>query len=348
MPPVQTAGVRRLLEHRPIFRSRDAEATRAFLRGIGFRFSVPGKADRRARLDTRLNGVYMPNLLLGYSQYGAAAEIRTTPLRDDYWIQFPVRGRATFTSGQAGVSADARSACVLSPMREHLIVSETNGARLHLALSGPALVRQLASLLGEAPRRPLDLALPLPLDRGFGRRLAGFVALAVREFETTGAVAWSSLVTCQFEQLVMTGLLLSQPHAYSDALRRRSPKLDPRDVKRVVDFIHGNLAMPITAADLVAAAGVAGRTLFQHFRDFKGVSPMRYLRNARFDWVQAALRDAPAHETVTGIAMRCGFGHMGRFSVEYRQRFGESPSATRRRGPDAPPSVPRARGRGQR
>ena len=311
---------------------------------------MPGKSGRRDRLDARLNGVYLPNLLLGYSQYGAAAEIRTTPLRDDYWVQFPVRGRVAFASGGVSLAADARSACVLSPTREHLIVSEANGARLHLALSGPALIRQLASLLGEAPRHPLELALPLPLDHGFGRRLAGFVALAVREFETTGAVAWSPLVSCQFEQLVMTGLLLSQPHAYSDALRRRSPKLDPRDVKRVIDFIHGNLAMPITLIDLVAASGVAGRTLFQHFHDFKGVSPMRYLRNARFDWVRAALRDAPAHETVTGIAMRCGFGHMGRFSVEYRQRFGENPSATRRRGRDAPGprSVPRAGGRRQR
>jgi transcriptional regulator GlxA family with amidase domain len=26
--------------------------------------------------------------------------------------------------------------------------------------------------------------------------------------------------------------------------------------------------------------------------------------------------------------MSCGFGHMGRFSAEYRRRFGESPSET--------------------
>ena len=33
-------------------------------------------------------------------------------------------------------------------------------------------------------------------------------------------------------------------------------------------------------------------------------------------------------ESVTDIALRCGFTHLGRFSVAYRTRFGESPSET--------------------
>lgn len=33
---------------------------------------------------------------------------------------------------------------------------------------------------------------------------------------------------------------------------------------------------------------------------------------------------------MTAIAMGWGFTHMGRFAVEYRKRFGESPSETLR------------------
>jgi hypothetical protein len=36
--------------------------------------------------------------------------------------------------------------------------------------------------------------------------------------------------------------------------------------------------------------------------------------------------------TVTSVAMGLGFNHMGRFSRDYRRRFGESPSRTFRRG----------------
>jgi transcriptional regulator GlxA family with amidase domain len=84
----------------------------------------------------------------------------------------------------------------------------------------------------------------------------------------------------------------------------------------------------VTLADLVQAAGVPGRTLLKHFRDSKGVSPMRYLRNARFRHVRQALMKAQPGESVTALAMGFGFTHMGRFAVEYHQRFGESPSET--------------------
>jgi len=76
---------------------------------------------------------------------------------------------------------------------------------------------------------------------------------------------------------------------------------------------------------------VPGRTLIQHFRDFKGTSPMRYLRTARFEKVREALSRAALGESITEIAARWGFSHMGRFSVEYHRRFGESPSKTLRR-----------------
>ena len=40
---------------------------------------------------------------------------------------------------------------------------------------------------------------------------------------------------------------------------------------------------------------------------------------------------AEPKESVTEIAMTWGFSHMGRFSVEYRRRFGEIPSDSLRR-----------------
>jgi transcriptional regulator GlxA family with amidase domain len=61
------------------------------------------------------------------------------------------------------------------------------------------------------------------------------------------------------------------------------------------------------------------------------MSPMQYLRNSRFGKVRAALLRADPEESVTEIAMNWGFTHMGRFAVEYRQRFGESPSESLRR-----------------
>jgi transcriptional regulator GlxA family with amidase domain len=95
--------------------------------------------------------------------------------------------------------------------------------------------------------------------------------------------------------------------------------------------MHAHLDQPITLADLVSASGVPGRTLLKHFENRWGMSPMRYLRKARLEHAQAALLRAEPGDTVTQIAMSLGFHHLGRFASEYRRRFGESPSETRRR-----------------
>jgi len=119
-------------------------------------------------------------------------------------------------------------------------------------------------------------------------------------------------------------------------LRQLARSVTPRDVKRAIDYIEANLDAAVGLSEIVAASGVPGRTLIQHFRDFKGTTPTRYLRSARYEKVREALRRAEPEESITEIAARWGFSHLGRFSVDYRKRFGEPPSATLRRAPNAP------------
>jgi transcriptional regulator GlxA family with amidase domain len=137
---------------------------------------------------------------------------------------------------------------------------------------------------------------------------------------------WDAATVCLFEQFIMCKLLLSHPSNYSEALHRRQRFLTPRDLRRALEYMHANVAAPITIADIAEASGIAGRTLFQYFRDFRGTSPMRYLRELRFEKVRDALREARGKRTVAEVAREWGFFHLGRFASEYRQRFGESPS----------------------
>jgi transcriptional regulator GlxA family with amidase domain len=101
----------------------------------------------------------------------------------------------------------------------------------------------------------------------------------------------------------------------------------PGDVRWAVDYIHANLAQPITLADLVRESRVANRTFLTHFRAFKGSSPMRYVRDLRLERVREEILSGKTHK-VGVVAFRWGFTHLGRFSAEYHARFGEYPSAT--------------------
>ena len=85
----------------------------------------------------------------------------------------------------------------------------------------------------------------------------------------------------------------------------------------------------IYVADLCQAAGVSERTLRNAFQSIYGVSPIRFLNARRLHQVRRALRREP-NAGVTEVAVRYGVGNVGRFAVEYRQLFGESPSQTRR------------------
>jgi transcriptional regulator GlxA family with amidase domain len=174
----------------------------------------------------------------------------------------------------------------------------------------------------------LDFAPAMDLEVGYGRSLARYLLAAVADLEQPDSALLNPITMSMFQQFIMTGLLLSHPHNYLEALRRRARRIAPRDVKRAVDYMEAHLDSAVTLAAIVEASGVAGRTLLKHFRDTKGVSPMRYLCNARFEKVRESLARAQPGESVTTIAMSWGFSHLGRFSVEYRRRFGESPSET--------------------
>jgi adenylate cyclase len=84
----------------------------------------------------------------------------------------------------------------------------------------------------------------------------------------------------------------------------------------------------VTITDLIRESGVAERTLHKHFRAFVGISPLGYLRRMRLAAVRRELLGRAENASVTEIATRYGFSHLGRFSTQYRRCFGESPSST--------------------
>jgi AraC-like DNA-binding protein len=91
------------------------------------------------------------------------------------------------------------------------------------------------------------------------------------------------------------------------------------------------MAERITLAELTSACGVSERTLLKQFQRFLGLPPLGYLRRLRLNAVRSELTRPGNNEPIADIAARCGFSHLGRFAMEYRRQFNETPSATRQR-----------------
>jgi transcriptional regulator GlxA family with amidase domain len=140
------------------------------------------------------------------------------------------------------------------------------------------------------------------------------------------------LIGQRLQESLVTGLLLATDHQYRIQLdSRRQFTAAPRAVRRAAEAMRAQPGRPFTATDLAEVAGVSRRSLQQGFQRYVGMSPMTYLREVRLGCAHDELRHGdPGDVSVTEVAYRYGFLHLGRFSAMYRHRYGEPPSQTLR------------------
>lgn len=93
------------------------------------------------------------------------------------------------------------------------------------------------------------------------------------------------------------------------------------------EWIDSNISGPITLDALAGQFGVSGRWLQKSFMAYWGLTPMDYVTTRRLMLARSSLMSADG-PSVTSVAVRCGFTHLGRFAGLYREAYGESPSET--------------------
>jgi transcriptional regulator GlxA family with amidase domain len=128
---------------------------------------------------------------------------------------------------------------------------------------------------------------------------------------------------------VITAFLYTVDHPYRERLAEPPRSPCPGSVRRAVDLLEADPALPWTVVELARQIGLSTRALQEGFRRHVGVPPMTYLRQVRLSRAHQDLRTVdPARHTVAEIAGRWGFIHLGRFAVTYRERYGVPPSRT--------------------
>jgi AraC-like DNA-binding protein len=110
-------------------------------------------------------------------------------------------------------------------------------------------------------------------------------------------------------------------------------------IAKLDEILAENQGEPVYLAEICAATGATERTLRACCHEHLGMGVIRYLWLRRMHIAHRALEQAtPTTATVTEIATECGFWELGRFSVEYRALFGETPSQSLRRPPGERPT----------
>lgn len=107
----------------------------------------------------------------------------------------------------------------------------------------------------------------------------------------------------------------------------RTPSLDARRLKRVLDFIETRLADDVSLDDLAAEACLSPFHFLRQFRDATGLSPHRYLTSRRIKAAQAML--ACRHASLVQTALDCGFSSQASFTRVFRKWTGLTPGQYR-------------------
>ncbi|GAA2345911.1 AraC family transcriptional regulator [Streptomyces violaceusniger] len=287
----------------------------------------------------RLAAVHLSYVTIGYVRFGAAASVDPGDLTG-YHINVPLQGRVASRCGTQSTTASPSTAAVFSPHRHtYLPRWEADAAQLCIKFDRLQVEKELASLLGHPVTRPIEFRLAFPLEHDEGKRwlalLSGLLSFLDGHARTPAAVRHIETL----ERSLISGLLLSQTHSYSEALRTEPTQGPfPRALNDVIDIIETSPEREYMLSDLADQADLSVRGLQYAFQKHLGMSPMQYLRGVRLDRAHADLRAGVG--TVSDIAYQWGFTNLGRFARAYRDRFGELPSETL--GPGFTPPARRA------
>ena len=280
-----------------------------------------------------LTVVQLGPLTIGDLAYGVDVSTGLGYL-DAYQLNVPLAGHVQARQHGARTAAGPGWATLFRPygaVDQPLISGGCH--QIATKIDASALEVALAELLGHPVQGPLRIPLGNDFTTGPGRSLVRMLQFVHAELDNPNGLIHQPLVASRLWSCVLTGVLLATDHQYRAELAGSAPPSRPRHVKLAIDYIEADPGRAITVRDLARTAGVSVRSLQEGFQRHTGMSPMTYLRRLRLAKAHEDLRNPDSvGRTVTEVAHRWGFLHVGRFAAAYRAQYGNPPSRTRRTG----------------
>lgn len=281
-----------------------------------------------------MHGVRLRNVSMLYLDLHVAATIDVPVLGQYFAVHMPMNGRACVEHRGRDFEANTLRALVTSPGKGLHIRLDHDSPQLLIRIEQRAMTAHLTRLLGRSLSKPLEFEPEFDLATEAAMRWHAAVQLVHTEVFHPGSLIQRGQGIGAIEELVMSSLLHLQPsNYYAEFLQPTQP--DPRRavVHDAMNYIDDHLAERITMEALAKAVHMSVRSIQQGFREELNMTPMTYVRERRLERVHEELMDAMPSDgvTVTAVADRWGFNHLGSFAVEYRKRWGEAPSETLRR-----------------
>ncbi len=282
-------------------------------------------------VDAKYCRVRLGTVSFNYLRYGADVAVEPDCFDSFFMLEIPLTGFSKIQYEDEEVVSGARIGSMVSS--QGVVKSEWNHntGRLMVQINRSFMDRFATNMLGHALTQPVKFQLSVDMSKGIGASIHDYVLHLAQQLTTNPSLRNYTLVRRQIENTLVTMLLCGQPNNYSTEFNAVAQPGAPSYVSRAFQYIMDNYQEDISVDDLVGVANVSMRTLYAGFKRYKGVSPMLALKTRRLEAANQDLMDGGNNRSVTDIAYRWGFTHLGNFSNDYRKLFGELPSETLRK-----------------
>lgn len=226
-----------------------------------------------------------------------------------------------------GVEMSPRGAAIYGPDAEHVGKCDADHAFTVFLVATERLREYLRRVLRHEAEPVPGSFMPMDLPPELRDELESIVTdiLAMADQETHAFE--DENIRLAYEQRILA--VIAEMIAMKD--ERRLEEMPRHEQRAKLVNTCWNLARReedrnLTIEDLCAETNVSVRALRYAFQEMTGNSPALFLRNHRLHKARRMLLGEAG--AVKEAAYSCGFTEMGRFSIYYRELFGESPSET--------------------
>lgn len=270
---------------------------------------------------------------VGTMEYGAdvCVGLEGAEHLNSYSLSLPLVGEQELLHLGGRVQSNQSVGLIVDPFHRQELSMTGNCKKLSVVIPRVTMRQALEDILSHPVQSPISFDPVMDAQAGASASWWRLIGHFVTELEQGGALFDQTLFSQNIELALVRGLILAQQSNYSDEIQESLIGRLPSYLVRARDFIHTHAREDFRLEHIEKVAGVSRFKLFDGFRKHMGMSPMAYLKKYRLAEVRKQILKGGHGSSISGLATEWGFGHLGRFSSEYRKLFNETPSATMHR-----------------
>jgi len=258
--------------------------------------------------------------------YGSQVKVACPDLMGVYHFQIVTRGSCDWSFRNSEFRLHAGQALMMNPEEKIDLTYSADCEKLIVKVPEEVVKTVCLSQLGAVPKQGIKFETQV-VELTHSQAFLSFISAIFHEASSAEDLDAGELCSA-YRDLLIRKLLQTFPN---NVRQQQESVAQDRLFQRMLGHVEANIKNELGVEELAAHCGVSVRTVYNLFAKHLSTTPRLYIKQMKFKSLQQALLTQPALRNVTEAALDYGFTHLGRFSSDYKQMFGELPSETLRR-----------------